>query len=157
MFMKTNYEREKEFFDKIASQAKPTQMAQETLMRYASPKWPELFSKEMMFKLAGNLHEKKVLEVGCGEGVASVQLAYCGAIVDAIDVSPLSIDVARKRAEINSQSVNFMVGNFVTEVMPDDYYDIVWCDLILHHLTDKLELVMGKIHRCLKLGGGINN
>jgi len=152
--MKTSYEREKEFFDRIASQANPTPMPRETLMRYAFPKWPELFSKEMMFKLAGDLHGKKVLEVGCGEGVASVQLAYCGACVDAIDVSPVSISVAKKRAEINCQDVNFRVDNIVlSENISMNYYDIVWCDLILHHLTENFEIVIAKLYNCLKDGG----
>ena len=29
-------------------------------------------------------------------------------------------------------------------------FDIVWCDLILHHLVDSLDAVLRKIHRALK-------
>jgi len=95
--MPTNYETERAFFDRVASQASLAPINQATLERYASPRWPHLFSKEMMFALAGDLKGKRVLEVGCGDGVTSVELAYCGAQVSGIDISPCSIDVARKR------------------------------------------------------------
>ena len=152
--MSTDYKKEREFFDRIARRSTPSRMPPEVFERYASPQWPHLFAKEMMFNLAGNLRGKHVLEVGCGEGISSVQLAYCGAVVDAIDLSPVSIDVARRRAELNGQIVNFMIGNFIkNDLVDSDTYDVVWCDSILHHLTDSLDAVIDTIHRCLKAGG----
>jgi SAM-dependent methyltransferase len=152
--MPTDYVREREFFDRVATRSRPVTMPRATLQRYASPRWPHLFAKEMMFQLAGGLRGKRVLEVGCGEGRTSVQLAYCGAAVEAIDLSPASIEVARRRAELNGQSVNFLVGDFIRgEVLAEGSFDVVWCDLILHHLVDSLDAVLGKIRRYLKPGG----
>jgi SAM-dependent methyltransferase len=129
-------------------------MSKHVLERYASPRWPHLFANEMMFKVAGTLKGKRVLEIGCGEGVASTQLAYCGAEVVAFDISPVSIEVARERAQLNGQDVQFIVGDFTTYDMNEtDHYDVVWCDLILHHLVDSLDSVLDKVHRCLKPGG----
>ena len=62
------------------------------------------------FGLAGDLKGKKVLEVGCGEGVASVQLAYCGAVVTGIDISEQSIRVARRRAALQGVAAAFEVS-----------------------------------------------
>lgn len=152
--MPTDYAQERAFFDRVASAARVTPMDRTTLDRYAAPPHPHLFAKEMMFRLAGDLRGKRVLEVGCGEGVASVQLAYCGADVDAVDLSPVSIDVGRRRAEANGLGVNFRVADVTRDdLAAPGTYDVVWCDLILHHLTDSLAAVMDGVVRWLKPGG----
>ncbi|QDU21679.1 class I SAM-dependent methyltransferase [Urbifossiella limnaea] len=152
--MATDYAQERAFFDRVASATTVTPMSRDVLERYAAPRHPHLFAKELMFRLAGDLRGKRVLEVGCGEGVASVQLAYCGAAVDAVDISPVSIDVARRRADTNAQDVTFRVADVTREDLADPgTYDVVWCDLILHHLTDSLGAVMDGVWRWLRPGG----
>ena len=152
--MPTDYQNEQAFFDRVASQATVEPISQATLDRYASPRWRYFFSKDMMFALAGDLKGKRVLEVGCGDGITSVELAYCGALVTGIDISPISIAVARQRAELQGFNVEFRVENVVdAESIGEGLYDIVWCDAVLHHLVDSLEAVMKKIHRALKPGG----
>lgn len=152
--MATDYAQERAFFDRVASAATVEPMGRDVLERYAAPRHPHLFGKELMFHLAGDLSGQRVLEVGCGEGVASVQLAYCGATVDAVDISPVSIDVARRRAAANDLCVNFRVADVTRdEVAEPGTYDVVWCDLILHHLTDSLAAVMDGVRRWLKPGG----
>jgi SAM-dependent methyltransferase len=97
---------------------------------------------------------KSVLEIGCGDGVTSVELAYCGARVTGIDISPASIDVARQRARLQGFDVEFLVGNVVeTESLGEEAYDVVVCDAVLHHLVDSLDVVMRKINGALKPGG----
>lgn len=152
--MATDYAQERAFFDRVASATTVTPMGRDVLERYAAPRHPHLFAKELMFRLAGDLRGKRVLEVGCGEGVASVQLTYCGADVDAVDISPVSIDVARRRAAVHRQDVSFRVADVTREDVADaGTYDVVWCDLILHHLTDSLAAVMDGVRRWLKPGG----
>lgn len=152
--MPIDYQLEQDFFDRIAAHADPQPIDPQNLRRYQTPRWPELFSKEKMFHLAGNLRDRQVLEVGCGEGLVSVQLASCGAKVRGVDLSPRSIEVARRRAEIQGLSVQFDVLNVVeAETFGQEAYDLIWCDLILHHLVDSLDAVMAKIVKALKPGG----
>ena len=101
------YHAEREFFDRVAVRTAITSMDPLVLERYARPKHPDLFSKEKMFSLLPQAPGKKILELDCGEGVASVQLAYCGGQVLAVDLSPNSIEVARQRALVNQVHAGF--------------------------------------------------
>jgi len=148
------YEAEREFFDAVAAQTVVTRMSPGTLERYARPRRPHLFAKEMMFAAAGDLAGKRVLEIGCGEGVASVQLAFCGARVTGIDLSPVSLDVARRRAALHGVEAEFVECNLaLTDTLGRDRFDVVWCDSILHHVVPVLDDVLGKLARALKPGG----
>ena len=53
-------------------------------------------------RLLGDLRDKRVLDIGCcGEGTNSILLAKLGAQVTGVDISPKSIELAERRAEIN--------------------------------------------------------
>ena len=43
--------------------------------------------------------------------------------------------------------------NIETEDLGQNEYDVVWCDLILHHLVPNLATVMKRIHGALRTGG----
>jgi 2-polyprenyl-3-methyl-5-hydroxy-6-metoxy-1,4-benzoquinol methylase len=152
--MATNYDNERVIFNRVASKTVVKPINKLTFERYASPRWPHLFPKEKMFALAGDVRGKKILEVGCGDGTESLQLAYCGADVTGIDISDVSIDVAQKRADIHGLAVKFRVENLIEiENLGTECFDIVWCNLILHHLVDSLDAVMKKLFLALKPGG----
>ena len=152
--MASRLQAEREFFDRVASRTRLRPMSRAVLDRYAHPPHPELFGKEWMFSLLGPARGLRVLEVGCGEGAASVQLAYCGAQVTGIDVSPGALDVARRRAALERLDVEFVEANVEDgDGLGDEAYDVVWCDLVLHHLTASLDRVVRKLHAALKPGG----
>src|SRR5262245_25806255 len=106
-----------------------------------------------MFSLAGDLRGRRVLEIGCGEGVAACQLAYCGARVTGIDLSPASIEVARRRLALHGFEADFRVADIATDDLGEGCFDVVWCDLILHHLVAELDGVMRRLARALRPGG----
>ena len=147
------YESEKEFFDRQASERPATATPKAILERYANPPHPHLFGKEMMFYLLGKPEGKRVLEVGCGEGQASVQLAYCGADVTGLDISSAAIAAAQARAELDGVQVRFMEANLETDSLGEGRFDVVWCDMILHHVVPQLDRVMSTIHTALRPGG----
>jgi len=147
------YQSEQVFFDQVAERSVVSRMAQATLDRYARPRRPDLFGKEKMFSLLPESPGLTVLEVGCGEGVASVQLAYRGLSVVGIDLSPKAIEAARRRASVNGVRVEFQVGNIERDQLPAGQFDVIWCDLILHHVVPSLPTVMEQIEKALKPGG----
>src|SRR5260221_13280483 len=61
------------------------------------------------FAKLGELQGKRVLDYGCGHGMAAVVLARAGAIVTAFDLSPGYINEARDRARINHVAVECLV------------------------------------------------
>ena len=83
-----------------------------------------------------------------------MQLAYRGAQVTGIDISPGALDVARRRADLEGLPVEFVEANVEeSESLGREAYDVVWCDLVLHHLTASLNRVMRNLHGALKPGG----
>ena len=139
--MPTDYLVEQRFFDRVASRTEPKPIQEHVLQRYAAPRWPQLFSKEKMFSLAGQLRGKRLLEVGCGEGVVSVQLAHCGARVQGVDLSPRSIEVARRRAALQGVEAQFEVMNVVEE-------QITRGSVLRHHLVRPDLASPGGFARC---------
>jgi SAM-dependent methyltransferase len=94
---------------------------------------------------------KKVLEIGCGEGSIAVALAQSGAIVEAIDISPVAITSARRTALPQNANVMFRVMGADTLDYPDAFFDLVCGRSILHHLP--LDRAVREIRRVLKPEG----
>src|SRR3972149_739393 len=105
-------------------------------------------------KSLGDLKHKNVLDLGCGTGWLSVILAKRGANVEAIDISTEAIKVAHEMAKINqvNDMINFKVGSVYELEYPNNYFDFVIGQAILHHLTDKNKLIP-ELYRILKLKG----
>ena len=107
-----------------------------------------------MVQSVGNLTGKRVLEIGCGTGVFSVILAKRGAeFVQAFDISKESINLARKRARINSvdDRVRFQTMTVYDMDYGEEQFDLIVGLNILHHVD--IDKVVGKIYSCLKKGG----
>lgn len=101
----------------------------------------------------GNIKGKKVLDLGCGSGETSVYLALKGAEVQAVDISPEMIEITKKLAEKHGvkNNVSTDVGNLEAMNFPENTYDAVYGQDILHHLD--FEIIFPKIHKTLKNGG----
>ncbi len=99
----------------------------------------------------GDLHGKRILEIGCGGGLIAALLAKSGAQVTAFDLSPASVKVAKKRSTINNTGVDFLVS--AGEYLPfaDESFEIVFGKSILHHLD--LETGKHDLYRILRKGG----
>ena len=100
----------------------------------------------------GDLKGKRMLVIGCGWGVTALNLAKCGARVDAFDLSPEAIEICKRRAEHNEVSgVNFFVSSCEELELPEGTYDAVVGEMILHHID--IPIAMEKCHRLLRDGG----
>lgn len=152
--MRIDFDAEKKYFDEIAAKTVVTRMSQATLDRYANPRFPRRYSKEMMFSLLPKHRPLRLLDIGSGEGESSILLAHCGVDVTGLDISPTSIAVAQRRAAIHAVNINFVHANvFEMEDFGDECYDVVWCEEILHHLIEPLDSIISKVWKALRVGG----
>jgi SAM-dependent methyltransferase len=91
----------------------------------------------------------RVLEIGCGDGYFSEQLAKRGCQVTGIDLSPVGVAKAQSRVP----NGKFLVHD-LTEPLPfeDGSVDAVWCSEVLEHLFAPL-FVLEQVRRVLRPGG----
>lgn len=80
---------------------------------------------------------RRVLEIGCGIGTDTVNFARHGAQVTAVDLSPVSVQVAAQRMDVYgvSQAVRFQVADAerLTASVPPEPYDLIYLFGVLHH------------------------
>jgi 2-polyprenyl-3-methyl-5-hydroxy-6-metoxy-1,4-benzoquinol methylase len=92
-----------------------------------------------------------VLELGCGTGSFTRELACSGADVVAIDVSPELLEIAR--ANNSAPNVQYQIQNAYALSYPDAIFDSVVGSSVLHHL--EVEKALRDVYRVLKPGGTI--
>jgi 2-polyprenyl-3-methyl-5-hydroxy-6-metoxy-1,4-benzoquinol methylase len=108
--------------------------------------------RERQWVLLGDLTDKRVLDVGCGVGRETVELARRGASVVAVDLSPTLVGAARKRAEDAGFAGRVEFKVCAAEDLADhgDQFDIVLGNGVLHHLD--LSAFKATLVRLLKPG-----
>lgn len=92
---------------------------------------------------------KKVLEVGCGIGTAAQSFIEAGALYTGIDISPKSIELAKKRL---GDGGDVKVADAQTDLVDEGVYDLVYSFGVLHHIPN-LSKALENIRRSLKPGG----
>ncbi len=105
------------------------------------------------FDMLGDVSGKRVLDYGCGHGMADVVLARRGAVVTGIDVSKGYIEEARRRATANEVAAEFLQADAEMLPFPDHSFDAIWGSAILHHLD--IQRAGREIKRLLKPGGTV--
>ena len=95
---------------------------------------------------------KHLLEVGFGTGTDLLQFARGGAIVTGVDLTPRSIEIARRRFEVYGLAGEFMIGDGEDLSFTGASFDVVYSFGVLHHTPDTNRAV-SEIHRVLKPGG----
>ena len=91
---------------------------------------------------------KKVLEIGCGIGTDAEQFAAAGAVYTGIDMSDVSLDIARARFKLRRLNGTFYIGDgeCLGDVVPVERYDLVYAFGVLHH-TPEPEAVLAEAHK----------
>lgn len=96
---------------------------------------------------------KKVLEIGCGVGTDTLEFLRHGAQVHAVDLSPVSLEIARSRCK-DYPNARFNCCN-AEMGLPDHpfcYYDLVYSFGVIHH-TPQPEKVIDTAYHHLRIGG----
>jgi 2-polyprenyl-6-hydroxyphenyl methylase/3-demethylubiquinone-9 3-methyltransferase len=85
-----------------------------------------------------NLHEARVLDVGCGGGLLAESLARAGAHVTAVDLAPAMIDTARLHALESGLSIDYQVeaAERLLATRGAARFHIVTCMEMLEHVPD---------------------
>lgn len=85
--------------------------------------------------LAGDVKGKRILDVGCGDGVLAHMLADRGAEVVGADASQEAITFARLKIA-KKQKLRFEVGSAYGIQSPDNTFDIVLSSELIEHLQE---------------------
>jgi len=93
-----------------------------------------------------------VLELGCGTGYFTRELARCGADIVAVDVSPELLEIAR--AGCPAENVRYEIQNACALSYRGAIFDSVVGSSVLHHL--EINEALREIYRVLKSGGTIS-
>ena len=89
-----------------------------------------------------------VAEIGCGPGRGTLYLCRRGMIVDAVDISAASLDLARRRAP----AATFTLASNLELPFADAAFDAVVSDGVIHHTPDAARAFAENV-RILKPGG----
>jgi ubiquinone/menaquinone biosynthesis C-methylase UbiE len=104
--------------------------------------------------LALDLNGKRALVPGCGFGEDAIRLARLGACVEAFDISPDVVEIARRRcAAFGYGGIDFGVMPSEALSYADESFDLVLFIDILHHVD--IPATMREVVRVLKPGGRI--
>lgn len=135
------------------SEATHTTLRVPDVRPYLAPVPQTPFPLRYAFHLLGDVHEKRVLDLGCGSGEAVIPLLARGASVIAVDLSQDLIELARKRLALSRQSGNcrFIVASAYEVPLPNTSVDVILCSSLLHHM--KIPVAMEEIRRLLKSDG----
>jgi 2-polyprenyl-6-hydroxyphenyl methylase / 3-demethylubiquinone-9 3-methyltransferase len=94
----------------------------------------------------------RALDVGCGAGFISEELAATGFAVTGIDPSRVAIDTARAHAGLSGLDIAYVVGAGEALPFADATFDLVFCCDVLEHVSD-LDRVIAETSRVLRPGG----
>lgn len=99
----------------------------------------------------------KVLEIGTSTGITAVELAKTvGCYITAIDINPMSLEEAKKRAELEGVAhlIDFKVMDAMQTTFEDATFDMVFCGNVTSLIPNR-EKAFKEYIRILKTGGFI--
>ena len=113
-----------------------------------------LYETRKLTKMGGRVEGQHCLEVGCGRGVGAelVLDRFGAASVDAFDLDPNMVELARERVLRRGDRVRIWQGSVTAIDAPDATYDAVFDFGIIHHVP-RWRDALGEVYRVLKPGG----
>jgi SAM-dependent methyltransferase len=92
------------------------------------------------------------LDVGCGEGSNTSQLARLGARMHGVDIAPTFIRYARDAEQADPFSIEFQVASGMALPFADDSFDFVTAFMSLMDMPDQAQ-ALRETYRVLRAGG----
>jgi ubiquinone/menaquinone biosynthesis C-methylase UbiE len=101
--------------------------------------------------LAGLGPGRRLVDVGCGPGVAAHRASDAGAEVVGVDPAPVMLRVARLRWRAD-RGVDWRIGTAEALPVEDGWADVVWSLATVHHWAD-VDAALDEARRVLAPGG----
>lgn len=114
--------------------------------------WNAYYERPASLSLVpADLHNKSVLDAGCGPGITTAWFISQGVVVTGIDYSEEMISIARNnigdRARLLRHDLNQELNMF-----NQSEFDLIYCSLVIHYIDD-LDVLFKEFSRVLKPGG----
>ena len=123
------------------------------LLDYAS-----LFRLKLIQQFVGDVTQKEILDLGCGNGSVSFLMWYLGAKVCSVDISKQALESTRRLRCLSEPSAQFepnlCQGDATRLPLREETFDIVFCIETLEHLQDDASAIK-EIERVTKSGGTV--
>jgi 2-polyprenyl-3-methyl-5-hydroxy-6-metoxy-1,4-benzoquinol methylase len=95
----------------------------------------------------------RVADIGCGIGVLATEAALMGAKVDAVDISPAMLALAKVYASDRKARIRAQPAGLLSFAYEPNSYDLIVSEFTLHHLPDFWKAVaMSRIFAALRPG-----
>ena len=146
------FKTERIFHDRQARQRAATFATEPGRLRFSDDDYldHEPWVRPAMDRL-GDVRDRRVLDFGCGHGMAAVVLARRGARVTACDLSTGYVAEAECRARANGVSIQCVATDGERLPFCSRAFDAVWGHAILHHLN--VASAARELNRILKPDG----
>lgn len=108
--------------------------------------------ERLVLELVGSVAGKRVLDVGCGDGVLCVGLAEAGGNVTGLDTDPGMLTAARERAGTSGVAAAFVEGDARSLPFADGSFDVVLAVTVLCFVANA-ERAVQEMARVLRPGG----
>ncbi len=113
------------------------------------------FEAKKLFSMGGPMAGGLALEIGCGRGVGSelIMSLFNADKIEAFDLDPHMVKLARKRLKNHSSRIKLSVGDATDIQVGDQFYDAVFIfGGVIHHIPNWQD-ALHEIYRVLKPGG----
>ncbi len=94
-----------------------------------------------------NLKDKRVLEIGVGNGIDAMSMIENGAIYSGIDITANHLDLTKKNIDISlseedkGKYFDELIEGDITEINFPKKYDVIYSFGVLHHIEHELEVL----------------
>ncbi|EOD00680.1 class I SAM-dependent methyltransferase [Caldisalinibacter kiritimatiensis] len=117
-------------------------------------KFVDKVEKECAFELFSPRKGMKVLDVGCGTGNYSIELAKMGCEVVGIDISDEMLDIAKNKAKENNLDIEFYNMDVYNIKFDDESFDAVFSMAAFEFIKEP-EKAIEEIFRVVKKDGQV--
>jgi SAM-dependent methyltransferase len=130
------------------------QAQKEAWKSFAPLEWVTIPAAARLVRFAGVAAGMRVLDVGCGTGVAAITAARIGAQVKAIDLTPQLLERARENSAVAEVNIEWHDGDAEALPFADEEFDIVFSQFA-HIFAPRPEVTLKEMLRVLRPGGTI--